>query len=80
MTAKQLVDKLASYDNVGLLMSFQSFNDRLQDNLVTSKDDKGNLAGLKNYSKIRNKAIVNLFNSKFYDNGITNRRDCKYCA
>lgn len=73
MTAKQLTDKLASYDNVGLLISFQSFNDELQDKLVTSKDKKGNIAGLQGYSKIREQALVNLFNSKFYNKGMTNR-------
>ena len=73
MTAKQLTDKLASYTNVGLLMSFQSFNDELQDSLVTSRDENGNIAGLQGYSKIREQALVNLFNSKFYNRGMTNR-------
>jgi MoaA/NifB/PqqE/SkfB family radical SAM enzyme len=73
MTAKELVDKLANYNNVGLLMSFQSFNDELQDNLVTSIDEKGNIVGLQGYSKIREQTLVNLFNSKFYNSGMTNR-------
>jgi len=73
LTAKELVNKLANYENVGLLMSFQSFNDELQDNLVTSRDEKGNLAGLEGYSRIREQALVNLFASRFYNNGITNR-------
>ena len=73
MSAKQLTDKLASYNNVGLLMSFQSFNDELQDSLVTSRDEKGNLAGLQRYSKIREQALENIFGSNFYKNGITNR-------
>ena len=73
MTAKELTDKLASYDNVGLLMSFQSFNDELQDSLVTSKDQNGKLAGLQGYSKIREQALENIFASGFYNDGKTNR-------
>jgi sulfatase maturation enzyme AslB (radical SAM superfamily) len=73
MSAKQLTNKLASYNNVGLLMSFQSFNDELQDNLVTSRDEKGSIIGLQGYSKIREQALVNIFDSNFYKNGLTNR-------
>ena len=73
MTAKQLVEKLASYSNVGLLMSFQSFDDKLQDSLVTSRDETGTVTGLQEYSKIREQAIENLFSSRFYNSGMTNR-------
>ena len=73
MSARQLNDRLARYDNVGLLMSFQSFNDQLQDNLVTSRDENGKIMGLQGYSKVRDQALVNLFNSKFYERGLTNR-------
>lgn len=68
MTAKQLVDKLAKYNNVSLIFSFQSFNDDLQNSMVTTKNK-----GIQNYSKIREKAIENVFNSAFYKNGMTNR-------
>lgn len=73
MTAKQLVEKLASYSNVGLLMSFQSFNEKLQDSLVTSRDETGKVTGLQGYSKIREKALENLFASGFYTRGMTDR-------
>ncbi|MFA6064454.1 MAG: hypothetical protein WCW44_01410 [archaeon] len=73
MNAKNLVEKLANYSNVGLLVNFQSFDEKLQDTLVTSTDENGNIAGLQGYSKIREKALVNLFNSKFYEAGKTNR-------
>jgi MoaA/NifB/PqqE/SkfB family radical SAM enzyme len=73
MTAKQLVEKLASYSNIGLLVSFQSFDEELQDSLVTSKDETGKVKGLQGYSKIREQALENLFNSEFYHNGLTNR-------
>lgn len=73
MTAKELTDRLASYDNVGLLMSFQSFNEELQDSLVTSRDKDGKLAGLQGYSKIREQALGNIFASRFYTSGMTNR-------
>ncbi len=73
MTAKQLVEKLVSYSNVGLLMSFQSFNEELQDRLVTSKDENGKILGLQEYSKIRERTLENLFTSRFYNSGVTNR-------
>lgn len=73
MSAKELVDKLASCSNVGLLVSFQSFDDKLQERLVTSQDSSGNVQGLQNYAPIREKALENLFGSGFYDNGTTNR-------
>ncbi|MGV8168587.1 MAG: radical SAM protein [Candidatus Nanoarchaeia archaeon] len=76
MSAKELVSKLADYKNLSLLFSFQSFNDKLQDDLVTTKITTrfGELTkGLRGYSAIRNEAIVNLFESDFYEGGITNR-------
>ena len=73
MSAKELTDKLASHANVGLLMSFQSFDNELQDSLVTSTDKSGKMAGLQGYSKIREQALGNMFNSGFYNNGTTNR-------
>ena len=72
MTAKELTDKLAGYDNVSLIFSFQSFDYDLQDSLVTSKSDNG-IIGLQGYSKIRERAIDNLFGSSFYKNGTTHR-------
>jgi len=73
MNAKELTDKLASYSNVGLLMSFQSFDDEKQESLVTSKDEHGVLKGLVGYARIREQALENMFNSKLYTNGMTNR-------
>jgi len=73
MNAKELVNKLESYKNVGLLVSFQSFDGNLAENLVTSKDSRGVTKGLKDYATIRERAIENLFNSKFYEEGATNR-------
>lgn len=73
MTARQLVDSLASCNNVGLLMSFQSFNEELQDSLVTTRDQNGNLIGLPGYARLRDQALENLFTSRFYNNGTTNR-------
>lgn len=72
ITAKQLTDRLADFDNVGILLSFQSFDEDLQDSLVTTKNG-GEVAGLRGYSKIREKALENLFASKFYNQGRTNR-------
>jgi MoaA/NifB/PqqE/SkfB family radical SAM enzyme len=73
MTAKNLVNTLASHKNVGLLMSFQSFDNLLQESLVTSIDENGNVKGIKNYGMMQEKALDNIFNSEFYNNGITNR-------
>jgi MoaA/NifB/PqqE/SkfB family radical SAM enzyme len=73
MSAKKLVDRLASYDNVGLLMSFQSFDNEKQESLVTSKDLNGGTKGLTNYSKIREQALENIFDSELYQNGMTNK-------
>ena len=73
MNAKQLTDKLANYDNVSLIFSFQSFNYKLQDEIVTTKEENESIKGLQNYSGIREKAIDNLFASKFYEKGITER-------
>jgi MoaA/NifB/PqqE/SkfB family radical SAM enzyme len=73
MTAKQLVEKLAGYNNVGLLISFQSFDEKLQDDLVTSKDETGQVTGLSGYTKMRDKALENVFCSRFYTDGTTNR-------
>tara|TARA_Y100000310_G_scaffold310650_1_gene356105 strand:- start:1050 stop:2381 length:1332 start_codon:yes stop_codon:yes gene_type:complete len=73
MSAKELTDKLASYDNVGLLMSFQSFDDEKQESLVTSKDEHGAVKGLVDYARIREQALENMFNSELYENGMTDR-------
>jgi MoaA/NifB/PqqE/SkfB family radical SAM enzyme len=73
ITALQLTDRLARQDNVGLLVSFQSFNEELQDSLVTSKDNLGRTEGLQGYSRIREQALQNVFNSGFYNRGRTNR-------
>ncbi len=73
MSAKELTYKLSSYDNVGLLMSFQSFDDEKQGSLVTSKDEHGEVKGLVNYGRIREQALENIFNSELYQNGMTNR-------
>lgn len=72
MTAKELVDKIASYSNVSLIFSFQSFDDKKQDEIVTTTDEEG-IKGVQNYSAIRETAIENLFASEFYQNGITER-------
>lgn len=73
MSAKELTMKIASYDNVGLLMSFQSFNKETQDSFVTCEDEHGSVKGLLEYTSIRNKALENIFNSKLYQNRMTNR-------
>jgi MoaA/NifB/PqqE/SkfB family radical SAM enzyme len=73
MSAKNLVDKLASHKNVGLLMSFQSFDNLTQESLVTSIDENGKVNGIRNYGKIRENALENIFNSGFYNNRITDR-------
>lgn len=73
MSAKSLVEKLANCSNVGLLVSFQSFNDSLQESLVTSKDEDGSVRGLPHYAEIRERALESIFNSNFYKNGMTNR-------
>ncbi|MBU1201332.1 MAG: radical SAM protein [Nanoarchaeota archaeon] len=72
MTAKELTDKLASYENISLIFSFQSFDDTKQDSMVTTKEGDV-LQGIQNYSEIREKAIENLLNSEFYKDGITDR-------
>lgn len=72
MTARELTDKLASYKNVSLIFSFQSFDYVLQDEIVTTKKD-GEVIGLQGYSSIREKAIDNLLDSEFYEDGITHR-------
>ncbi|MFC1801031.1 SPASM domain-containing protein [Nanoarchaeota archaeon] len=68
MSAKELVDKLATYDNVSVLFSFQSFDDELQESLVTCKGK-----GIQGYGPIREKALENIFGSEFYQNGKTDR-------
>jgi MoaA/NifB/PqqE/SkfB family radical SAM enzyme len=73
MTAKELADKLASYENVSLLFSFQTFEDKMLEGLVTSRDEHGSIIGLKGYPDIRKKALENLFSSKFYKDGVTER-------
>jgi len=72
MTAKELTDKLASYENISLIFSFQSFDDTKQDSMVTTKEGDV-LQGIQNYSEIREKAIENPLNSEFYKDGITDR-------
>ena len=73
MSAKELVDRLASYDNVGLLMSFQSFDADLQESLVTSRKGNNDVKGLLGYAKIREQAMEYLFNSEFYKEKMTDR-------
>jgi len=73
MTSNNLVEKLVSSSNIGLLLSFQSFDDSLQDSLVTSPGENGSIQGLLGYSRIRERALENIFNSGFYKEGITDR-------
>lgn len=73
MPAKSLVKKLAGCSNVGLLLSFQSFDDSLQESLVTSRDEDGAIRGLQHYGEIRERVLERLFNSRFYNQGMTNR-------
>ncbi len=73
MDSKELVDKLAGYDNIGVSMSFQSFDDEKQESLVTSRGEDGELKGLTGYAKIREQALENLFGSDFYQDGVTDR-------
>lgn len=72
MSAKELTDKLAEYDNVSLIFSFQSFDSKLQNKMVTTRQEDGSVKGLQNYSQIRETSLENLFNSDFYENGTTN--------
>lgn len=71
--AKELTDRLSRFDNVSLIFSFQSFNSDLQDEIVTTKEADGTIKGLSNYSSIREKAIDNLRDSNFYQDGATQR-------
>ncbi len=64
-SAKELVDKLASYNNVNLLFSFQSFEDKLQDKMVGGTPEK--------YTIMRNRALGHILSSAFYKDGITDR-------
>jgi len=73
LSAKELTDKLANYENVSLIFSFQSFNDQLQNKMVTTQQKDGSVKGLQNYSKVRDEALANLFSSAFYNDGKTNR-------
>lgn len=73
VSAKELTERLAGYDNVGLLMSFQSFDDERQESLVTSKDESGEVRGLVGYGTIRRKALENMFGSGLYQYGMTDR-------
>lgn len=72
-SAMHFVQRLAEYENVGLLFSFQSFNQAVQDRLVTSVKEDGSVVGLLDYTSIRNRALENLMASAFYENGITQR-------
>jgi MoaA/NifB/PqqE/SkfB family radical SAM enzyme len=73
MPAKELVERLATFYNSGILINFQSFNEGLQDTLVTSTAVDGSIQGLRGYSKIREQALENLFFSRFYSQGVTDR-------
>jgi len=73
MSAKELTDKLASYDHVGLLMSFQSFDGEKQEGLVSTRNPDGSVDGLEGYAGIREQALEHLFGSQFYQDGMTNR-------
>ncbi|MCP4647946.1 MAG: radical SAM protein, partial [bacterium] len=66
-SAKDFVDRLASYDNVNLLVSFQSFEPALQDAMVRTPVG---------YTEIRNRALTYLFASKFYKDDGTTERMC----
>ncbi|MFH0737975.1 MAG: hypothetical protein V1827_05140 [Candidatus Micrarchaeota archaeon] len=74
-SAKALVDKLASYANVTILMSFQSFDPLTADALVTSTVG-GRLIGLTDYSRIRDMALANLLQSAFMKEDGTTDRIC----
>jgi MoaA/NifB/PqqE/SkfB family radical SAM enzyme len=73
MNARELVDILAAIDGISLLFSFQSFDPEVQNSLVTSVDEKGNVKGLQDYTTLRNKALEYLFESAFYKDGTTDR-------
>jgi len=72
-SARDFVDKLASLANVGLIFSFQSFNPKVQDFLVTTRM-RNRVLGLKNHTIKRDQALEYLLNSAFYDaDGTTER-------
>lgn len=73
MDAQELVDILAEYEGISLLFSFQSFYPEVQDSLVTSVGENGDIRGLQGYTALRNKALECLFESRFYDEGTTDR-------
>lgn len=73
MDAHELVDALAAYEHVSLLFSFQSFDPAVQNKLVTSVDEDGNMKGLQDYTTKRDKALEHLFVSEFYQGGTTDR-------
>jgi MoaA/NifB/PqqE/SkfB family radical SAM enzyme len=73
MTAKELVDKLAACENVSLLFSFQSFDGKKQESLVSSRDEAGGAKGLAGYDEIRKRALKHILSSEFYKNGKTSR-------
>jgi len=73
--ARELVSRLATYENIGLIFSFQSFVQEIQDALVT-RQNGGRIIGLRNYTDIRNYALENLFNSGFYAADGTTQRLC----
>jgi MoaA/NifB/PqqE/SkfB family radical SAM enzyme len=73
MDAQELVDVLAACERISLLFSFQSFDPEVQNRLVTSVDDKGDVKGLQDYTATRDTALENLFASAFYENGVTDR-------
>jgi MoaA/NifB/PqqE/SkfB family radical SAM enzyme len=73
MDAEELVDTLAGFQGVSLLLSFQSFDHEKQNSLVTSVSEKGDIKGLQDYSPLRDRALEYLFTSAFYRNSITDR-------
>lgn len=71
--AAELVERLSSYPNVGLIFSFQSFDPILQDSFVTRR--KGSrILGLKGHSGRRDRALELLSRSAFFDRDGASRR------
>jgi MoaA/NifB/PqqE/SkfB family radical SAM enzyme len=73
--ARELVERLASYGNVGLLLSFQSFDARVAQNLVSTKSGQ-TILGLRNYPRMRDDALESIISSDFFRPDGTTERVC----
>ena len=73
-SAKELVRRIAEYDNVSILLGFNSFFPEIQDSMVGSLNAGFNYRiidgvfdrrGVMHYTEIRNRALVNLVEAGF---------------